>query len=731
MKTLVKILLPLLGFSAAQAQDRPWQQLQNPTAAEAAVKFRDPPAEYSSQFTWGWQGLVTKEVIDRDLDKMKSLGVRAVWIEPNRGGVAPYLAPGYFDTIKTAVQEAKERDMRIWVDDDGGYPSGFAGGKFTLERPDLRMKALATAEQVPVAAGEKFSRQLDETAICALAYNRDTNAWQTLAATNGLVNWTPPAGNWTVVVPRWAYRSGVTRSANNSSGAKDNEHSLGDYLSPEAGKLFVQWTMGSYKQAVGDEFGKTFLGFRGDEAAFGFNPWTPDFPTEFQKRKGYDIRPWLPAIAAIRIGVGSGRSAIAAQETNLDAAHRAFADYCDVWSDLMAENFFNAEADWCAANNLEMQIHIEHEEILPQMAIADGDYFKAMRHMGMPGIDTIWNQVWPGTVNDFPKLASAAAHLNGHPHAMIEAFAAYNPAPDIKQARWIINEVMALGINHYEFMFWPASTRGPSNPRGLYNDPGFPALAAFTNRASYLLGEGKPAAQIGVYIPSSSFWFGDTKANDDFKNIVHQLLQHQRDLDYVDEGALSWDLKRQGGEFINHSGQVYRAIIVPPVDCISKTALDNLRAFAHDGGKVIFLGHAPTLVMDKNLLSATGPADISWTMLEPTAEITPKVLAALPAPDFALTQASPDVRYNHRQLKDADVYFVFNESDQPLNTLTTLTTVGTAKSVQVWDGDTGKIEPFPGASTSDGKTTLPLILAPWEAKLIVLGGGAGPVVSNN
>ncbi len=730
MKTLLKILLPLLAASVAQAQDRPWQQLQDPTAAQAATDFKDPPPEYSSQFTWGWAGNVTKDVIDRDLDTMKSLNVRAVWIEPGRSATATYLTPDYFNMMKVAVQEAKTRDMRIWVDDDGGYPSGFAGGKFTLDRPDLRMKALDASQQVPVTTGSTFSRQLDDTTICALAYNRDSNTWQTLTPVNGQVNWTVPAGNWTVVLPRWSFKSGPTKSATNTSGAKDNEHSLADYLSPEAGKLFTQWTMGSYKDAVGDEFGKVFLGFRGDEAAFGFNPWTPDLPAEFLKRKGYDIRPWLPAIAAIRIGVSAGQSRIAPQTTSLDPAHRAFADYCDVWSSLMAENFFDAEADWCAANNLEMQIHIEHEEILPQMAIADGDYFKAMSHMGMPGIDTIWNQIWPGTVNDFPKLASSAAHLNGRPHAMIEALAAYNPQPDITQARWIMNEVLALGITHVEWMFWPASTSGPRPPRGLYGDPGFPTLAAFVNRASYLLGEGKPAAQIGVYIPSSSFWFGDTQANDDFKNVVHQLLQDQRDLDYVDEGALSGGLVRQGGAFINKSGQAYRAIIVPPVDAISKASLDNLHAFAQAGGKVIFLGHAPTMVMDKNFLTATGPADISWAMLEPKVEITPAVLAALPAPDVALSQADADIRYNHRQLKDADVYFFFNESDQPADLTATVGTAAGAQSAQAWDGDTGAVAAYPGASFANGKATLPLKLAPGEGRLIVLGGGA-PVASNN
>jgi len=605
MKTFTKILLSLFSVCTLVAQDRPWTHLTNPTSAEAAAIFANPPPEYSGQFTWGVGLTATKESIDRDLDHMNVLNVHAVYIGPGRG----FLSPGYFDIIKLVVQEAKQRNMRVWVDDDGGYPSGFAGGKITLERPDLRMKALDRAEQIPVTAGTFFSHAIDDTVISAQAYNQDTNTWQTLDVKNGQINWTVPAGHWTVVLPKWAFRSGPTKSANNSSGAKDNEHSLGDYLSYDVGQFFVQSAMVSYKQAVGDEFGKTFLGFRGDEAAFGFNPWTPDLPAEFLKRKGYDIRPYLPAIAAIRIGIGTGRSTIAAQQPNLDAAHRAFADYCDVWSDLMGENFFDAEADWCAQNNLEFQNHIEHEEILPQMAIADGDFFKAMRHTAVPGIDAIWNQIWPGTVNDFPKLASSATHLNGRPRAMVEAFAAYNPQADIKQARWIINELMALGINRYEWMLFPSSarrasapaanpaapastnppTRGPDGgPTGFYADKGFPALASFTNRLSYLMGEGRSAAQIGVYIPSTSFWFGDTQANTDFLNIVHELLQHQRDLDYVDEYALSTGLKLQGNEFINASGQSYRAILVPPVDAISKAALDRLHTFAQAGGKVIF-----------------------------------------------------------------------------------------------------------------------------------------------
>jgi len=57
------------------------------------------------------------------------------------------------------------------------------------------------------------------------------------------------------------FRSGSVHSANGGN------PSIMDYLNPEADKCFIQWTFDAYKQAVGDEMGKTVLGFRGRRTA--------------------------------------------------------------------------------------------------------------------------------------------------------------------------------------------------------------------------------------------------------------------------------------------------------------------------------------------------------------------------------------------------------------------------------------------------------------------------------
>ena len=143
----------------------------------------------------------------------------------------------------------------------------------------------------------------------------------------------------------------------------------------------------------------------------------------------------------------------------------------------------------------------------------------------------------------------------------------------------------------------------------------------------------------------------------------------------MDEYALSKTLKLHGRELVNLSGQAYRAILIPPVDAISMAALDNLRAFAKAGGKVIFLEARPA-GDGQELFHGDGPADISWATLEPAAEITAQVLAALPAPDVATDQATTWLKYNHRRVKDADLYFFFNEGEQPLSLKTTVASGG-------------------------------------------------------
>jgi len=158
---------------------------------------------------------------------------------------------------------------------------------------------------------------------------------------------------WDVVFVRHVYVSAPTRNFNREDGtrAKDGLYSLVDYLDVEATRAFLKITHETYRQAIGDEFGKTVLGFFGDEPDYGWYisgmPWTPKLLGEFQNRKGYDLTPYIPQFFTGKL---------------TDEAQRAKADYWDVWSGIFQDSFFGEQADWCARYNVEYLVHLAQEQ---------------------------------------------------------------------------------------------------------------------------------------------------------------------------------------------------------------------------------------------------------------------------------------------------------------------------------------------------------------------------------
>src|SRR6202789_4066782 len=501
MKAIVTVLVTILSWSANAQQ--PWQTIQMPTAAQVASAWKTPPPEYGPEPYYGLNGAVDESVIRRDLDTMKSLGYQAVTVQAGYGMPFAYLSPEYFKFFRTFVEEAKKRDMRVWIVDDAGYPSGFAGGKFTELKPEMRMQALVVAQRIPAVAGQPVRVTVGPASVAVTAVNADDSTTVSIPVTNSAVDWTPPSGNWTVIVVEHQFRTSPTRSDTNPKRVKDGTQSLEDYLDPAATEQYLAFTHEEYKKAVGDEFGKTIMGFRGDEPDYSISglPWTPKFFDRFTQTKGYDIKPYLAAFLQPR----------GAKLT--DQQMRAKADYYDVFSQMFRDGFFKVQGDWCAANHLEYQVHLNHEEMEMDLVRSEGEFLRDMQYVQVPGIDTIWHQIWKDTISDFPRLAASASHVYGHPRAFTESFAAYRPEPDVDMARYILNEQFVRGVNLVETMYFPASSTPKAHRSPYMEDPAYPALLTYVQRMSYLMSMGRPAASVALYLPSSSIWMGDAAAD--------------------------------------------------------------------------------------------------------------------------------------------------------------------------------------------------------------------------
>ena len=695
------ILVSSCGTSANEKNGK----ISNPSASEVLGRFDEPPVEYSLSFYWGWDGNVTEEVMARDMDNFRANNVHIVSLEAGYEMGASYLSDGWFMKVDTAVQLAKERDMRLYLVDEGKYPSGFAGGMIADKVPELGMKTVVPCDSLIILKGnESINLTLPEEVLSAAAYNSDGNLIEVLEIKEGSLNWEAPEGECTIVMAKRLLRSSPTRSVNNPTRGKDPSHALIDYLDADATGKFIEFTHEEYKKYVGEEFGKTILGFRGDEPDYSIRgfPWTPSLFEAFKGRKGYDLQPYVAALFA---------------EQLTDELRRVKADYWDVWSALFADHFFKVQADWCEAHNMDYLVHLNHEDDMIKLIRSEGDLFRTLRSVQMPGVDAIWHQIWPGEVNPlFPKYASSVAHLNGHPRSFTESFAAYMPRPDLDQAKWILDQQLVRGINMVEVMFVPASSRGRSGMMGWLADERFPEVAKYIHRACYLLSQGTPAAKLAVLYPVSSIWLGDHAVDSCAGTIMQQLLDTQYDFDLIDEEAIASLMTLQDGVFINKSGQTYTTIIVPPLTALSSIAIDRLKAFQSEGGKVISIGNDSLLSVNESFRNAER-IPFRWDIEEPSGMMAPQVLDALGDSDFQLDRPAPSVKYTHRSWKDADLYFVSNEGDEQQELNVTLAGTG---DLQAWDAMTGHVADLSAEVAEKGHISTRLTLEPWETRFLVI-----------
>lgn len=708
---LVALLSTALA-AAAGAQTPSWEGIHREPAATLQQNFDRPPGDFASHVIWGWGGPMTVETMRHDLDAMQAKGFRAVIIEAGYDLPWEYLSDGWFEAIRTAVLEAKARGMKVWIIDEGKYPSGFAGGLFTRERPELRMKALVAADTLRVAAGSALAdHPIAEGILSAVAVSVGQPN-RTVPIEGGKISFNAGIHDWDILLVGGDFRTVPTRAVN-EGGAKTTRNSVMDYLDPAATRQFLDWTHERYKQYLGEEFGTTVLGFRGDEPDYGHVPWTPTLVDTFIQKKGYDPTPWLAAMLA---------------PTLTETEKRVKADWWDVWSEQFALHFFKQQADWCAANGLAHITHLNNEHNMPVNVRAEGDLFRDLSAVQIPGVDAIWNQIWPGTVNDFPKLASSVAHVYGRPRSFSESFAAYNIKPNIEQAKWVVDHQIVRGINFFEFMFWPAGSDRP----GWMSDPGMKNLNEYTNRATYLTSMGEPGARVAMYYPISTMWLGNNAVYDDLVEITGQLLRHQVDFDYVGDDAFTDGALSVGaGTLAGASGQAYSTLVVPSADAISEAAWARIEEFVAGGGKLLFWGHRPGRLTGRTFTEYTPFPDVADCFAEPSLAWTPTVAAAMPAPELrirrpqaprraagepAVVPAEDYIRYTRRVLPDADLYFLFNEGDEGCTFTAEFDAVGT---VREWNARTGEVREIPFTVEGD-KTVLTFDMTAWESRIVTI-----------
>jgi hypothetical protein len=158
----------------------------------------------------------------------------------------------------------------------------------------------------------------------------------------------------------------------------------------------------------------------------------------------------------------------------------------------------------------------------------------------------------------------------------------------------------------------------------------------------------------------------DETANPSLLALSRKLLDAQYDFDYIDDDSLRTGVTVADGGLRTASGNLLRTVLVPAGALLTLDALRTLEAMLMAGGNVVFFGAAPTQAAGQTMLHMLPAPAIPAATIEPEEELTPRVRAALPSADLRIDPPVPGLRYTHRVLADAEIYFLFNESSSPI-----------------------------------------------------------------
>ena len=284
--------------------------------------------------------------------------------------------------------------------------------------------------------------------------------------------------------------------------------------------------------------------------------WTDNFLSEFRKRRGYDLTPWLPFIETPGRGnpYGFYESAPWFDGPNAEPVRK---DYLQTVSDLWIDNFFGPLGDWAHQRGLKARVQAHGAPV---------DLLKAYGLADIPETE----QLFADGQIEFLKAASSAAHVYGRKLVSAESFVhfglAYKSTPESLERD--VNRLVSAGVNQivyhgFPYVYldrpepgWypfvdPAPFSDHFNDHNLKIWPAIPALNKYISRLQLIARRAKPEARYAVYAPDL-----------DYLKWVTGPLRASIDYDYVDDDVLA-KAKVRKGMLVVPSGAEYETLVLP------------------------------------------------------------------------------------------------------------------------------------------------------------------------
>jgi hypothetical protein len=571
--------------------------------------FTRPPLEMGIVPFWFWNGDLDYDEMEWQLQEYYDKGVRSLFIHGRMGLNVPYLSEGWFDRVKFVVEKAKEIGIDAWVYDEMDWPSGTAQRQVIEADPNLGQRYLelvalhiegpiftfleahdsryvATGNSNPVAAFGVKRLEYENTIQDTIDLTRNL-AWQKTIA------WEAPAGRWMLMYFL----------------EKEAPFYI-DTLDPAATKKFIELTHEKYKATVGDEFGKTVPGFFTDEPAMYYFevglvnnviPWSKQMFKIFRERRGYDLKPLLPALY---------KTFRSPEETA-----RIRYDFWRTLTEQYADTYYKQIRDWCDDNGVIFTGHLLFEEHLRLAARCEGNIFKYLQHMHMIGVDHLYPKI--GTAKEPSqhvalKLGSSAAHHFDSPRLLCESMGGTYWNCTLERMKWMNNWEYVLGVNLFNNHGYHYTIEGERKrdwpPSQFYHHTWwkyYDRFIEYNARLSHVLTGGTHVAKVLMLYPINSIWTNYTPQERnsvgdvieaDFNYLTDTLLRLHYDYDYVDEDVLAGATVEDGT--IRIRDEVFEVFVLPPVTHIKEATYNQLKSFVEGGGTLICTTLVPTGLLE-------------------------------------------------------------------------------------------------------------------------------------
>lgn len=673
--------------------------------ADVAAHLASPPDDARPMMRWWWFGpSVANPELEREIKAMKAGGFGGFEIQPvypmelddAARGIhnVPYLSPEFLEAVSFANRTGRANGLRVDMTLASGWPYG--GPHVTVDKAASRLRRAST--ELPAGATSyALPAVMNGEKLIATFVGSDAADPARLQLVDP-----KPVGTGRAAIAASSEKRVVVSYVASRTGQQVKRPALGaegfvlDHLSRKAIDYHLKVVAEPLMKAFGDA--PPYAVFSDSLEVYNTD-WTDDFLEEFRKRRGYDLRPYLPAIET-----GQGPDAAGARH-----------DWVQTQTELVNERYLTPVNDWAKAHHTQFRSQTYGE---PAVSLSSN------RLVALPeGEGPQFREF------SFTRLATSAGHLYQRPVISAETWTwlhspAFAATPlDMKAEA---DRMLLEGVNLFVGHGWPYTPPGTKEPgysfyaAAVFNDHNpwwnvMPDVTGYLTRMSYLMRQGEPANQVAVLLPNDDVYASLKPGKVSLSAEMHkhvtpalteQILDAGQNLDYID------------AEAILALGVKYPVLVMPHVTRLSPQVLARLQDYVRGGGKIIAVGSKPSLApglqdakrVSSQVAAASNAlfASRNVQLVADDAAVGAALKSAL-APDLALSNDQSDVGFVRRKLKDADIYFVANTSNHPVKASATF---GSKRAAVAWlDADSGKLTRASSTPTLD--------LAPYESRVLV------------